>query len=175
MTYLCIFNLRRASSTFLCLFYFDFYQTWLRHNCKYFVKYVRIRSYSGPHSPAFGVNTDEYSVSLRIQSECEKIRTRITPNTDTFYTVKYATKNLFVMFQKSSLYESFWVITGFQSIIHSNSSYYFKSLLSSPKSHRAIKALLEFRNTGLWNSQNMTVFRNNIGFVICRKAFRVLE
>ena len=28
-----------------------------------------------------------YSVSLRIQSECGKIRTRITPNTNTFYTV----------------------------------------------------------------------------------------
>ena len=28
-----------------------------------------------------------YEVSLRIQSECGKIRTRITPNTDTFHTV----------------------------------------------------------------------------------------
>ena len=28
-----------------------------------------------------------YSVSLRIQSECGKMRTRITPNTDTFYAV----------------------------------------------------------------------------------------
>ena len=26
-------------------------------------------------------------VSLRIQSECGKLRTRITPNTDTFYAV----------------------------------------------------------------------------------------
>ena len=46
------------------------------------VKSVRIRSYSGPHSPAFGLR---YSVSLHIQSECGKMRTRITPNTDTFY------------------------------------------------------------------------------------------
>ena len=30
---------------------------------------------------------DRYGVSLRIQSKCEKIRTRITPNTDTFYAV----------------------------------------------------------------------------------------
>ena len=36
------------------------------------VKSVRIRSYSGPY------------LSLRIQSECGKIRTRITSNTDTF-------------------------------------------------------------------------------------------
>ena len=31
------------------------------------------------------LNTVRYSVSLRIQSECGKIRTRTTPNTDTFY------------------------------------------------------------------------------------------
>ena len=49
------------------------------------VKSVRIRSYSGPYFPAFELNTERYSVSLRIQSECCKIRTRITPNTDTFH------------------------------------------------------------------------------------------
>ena len=48
------------------------------------VKSVRIRSYSGPYFPAFGLNTED-TVSLRIQSECGKIRTRITPNTDTFH------------------------------------------------------------------------------------------
>ena len=37
--------------------------------------------------PAFGLNTERYSVSLRIQSECRKMRTKITPNTDTFYAV----------------------------------------------------------------------------------------
>ena len=46
------------------------------------LKSVRIRSYSGPHFPAFGLNTERYGVSLRIQSELGKIRTRITPNTD---------------------------------------------------------------------------------------------
>ena len=51
------------------------------------VKNVRIRSNSGPYFPAFGLNTERYSVSLRIQSECGKIRTRITPNRDTFYGV----------------------------------------------------------------------------------------
>ena len=52
------------------------------------VKSVRIWSYSGPCFPAFGLNTERYSLSLRIQSECGKIQTRITPNTDTFYAVK---------------------------------------------------------------------------------------
>ena len=36
---------------------------------------------------AFGLNTETYRVSLRIQSERGKIRTRKTSNTDTFYAV----------------------------------------------------------------------------------------
>ena len=48
------------------------------------VKSVRIRSYFGPHFPTLGLNTERYGVSLRIQSECGKIRNRITPNTGIF-------------------------------------------------------------------------------------------
>ena len=48
------------------------------------MKSVRIRSYSGPYFPAFGLNTEKYSVYLPIQSECGKIQTKKTPNTDTF-------------------------------------------------------------------------------------------
>ena len=51
------------------------------------VKSVRIWSYSAPHFPAFELNTKRYSISLRIPSKCRKIRTRINPNTDTFYAV----------------------------------------------------------------------------------------
>ena len=51
------------------------------------VKSVRIRSYSVPYFPAFGMHTKRYGVYLSIQSECGKIRTRITPNTDTFHAV----------------------------------------------------------------------------------------
>ena len=51
------------------------------------VKSVRIRSYSGPYFPASGLNTERFGVSLRIRSECGKIRTRRTPNTDNFYAV----------------------------------------------------------------------------------------
>ena len=47
------------------------------------VKIVSIQSYSGPYFTAFELNT----YSVRIQSECGKIRTRITPNTETFYAV----------------------------------------------------------------------------------------
>ena len=45
------------------------------------MKSVHIRSYSGPYFPAFGLNTERYSVEMR------KMRTRITPNTGTFYVV----------------------------------------------------------------------------------------
>ena len=52
------------------------------------VKSVRIRSYSDLHFLTFGLNTEKYSISLRIQSECGKMRTRITPNKETFHAVK---------------------------------------------------------------------------------------
>ena len=48
---------------------------------------VRIWSYSGQHFPAFRLNTERYEVSLRIQSECGKMLTRINPNMDTFNAV----------------------------------------------------------------------------------------
>ena len=51
------------------------------------VKSICIRSYSGSHFPALGLNMDIYSVSLRIQSQCGEMRTRITPTTDTFHAV----------------------------------------------------------------------------------------
>ena len=41
-----------------------------------------------PHFPAFRLNMERYSISSHIQSECGKIRemrTRITPNTYSFY------------------------------------------------------------------------------------------
>ena len=55
------------------------------YQCITLVKSDRTRRYSGLHFPAFGLNTERYSVSLRIHSKCRKMRTRITPNTDTFH------------------------------------------------------------------------------------------
>ena len=51
------------------------------------MKSIRIWSYSGPHFPAFGLNTGRYSVSLCVQSECTKTGSRATPDTDTVYAV----------------------------------------------------------------------------------------
>ena len=45
------------------------------HHC---VKRVRIRSFSGPYFPAVALSTERYGVSLCIQSEFGKIRTRKT-------------------------------------------------------------------------------------------------
>ena len=39
--------------------------------------------------PAFGLNAGRCGVSLRIQSKCGKMRTRKTPNTDTFHVVDF--------------------------------------------------------------------------------------
>ena len=39
-------------------------------------KVSKYGAFSGPYFPAFGLNTDRYGVSLRIQSECGKTRTR---------------------------------------------------------------------------------------------------
>ena len=62
-----------------CSSFFD--EIWKHCHC---VKSVSIRSYSGPHFSAFGLNTERYSVYLCIQSRCWKIWPRTTPNTDTF-------------------------------------------------------------------------------------------
>ena len=43
----------------------------------------------GPYFPVLGLNTVRWSVSPRIQSECEKMWTRKTSNTDTLHLVKY--------------------------------------------------------------------------------------
>ena len=48
--------------------------------CKYGVSVL--------YFPAFGLNTERYRVSLCIQSECAKIRTKIAPNTETFHAVR---------------------------------------------------------------------------------------
>ena len=44
---------------------------------------------------AFELNTERYGVSLHIQSQCWKMPTRITPNTDTFY-AKFSILRLFM-------------------------------------------------------------------------------
>ena len=68
--------------------------------------------FSGPYFPAFRLNTERYSVSLHIHSECRKIQTKITSNTGTFHAVNGSEKiqkSAFVHFLRSEIY-----------IVHSN-------------------------------------------------------
>ena len=51
------------------------------------VKSVLIRTFSGPYFSAFGLNMERHGVSFRIQSEFGKVRTRNTPNINTFHSV----------------------------------------------------------------------------------------
>ena len=78
-----------------------------RNHC---VKSVCIMSYSGLYFPAFGLNTERQSLSLRIQSENEKMRTRIIANTDTFYSVNVQCIN--VSLARMFLVKSFHKIIG---------------------------------------------------------------
>ena len=69
---------------------------------------VRIRSFSGPHFPALGLNMKRY------ESECGKIRTRKNPNTDTFYAVFWSEK----IFKKSLERMIYRMIT--ELLVHKN-------------------------------------------------------
>ena len=54
--------------------------------------------------PTFGLNTERYGASLRIQCECGKKRTRKTPNKDTFHAVLALKKGLLIPFRKLPLF-----------------------------------------------------------------------
>ena len=61
-----------------------------------YVKRFRILSSSGLPFPALRLNTERYSfcsVSVRIQPECGKRRTRITPNTDAMNNIYVSLKD----------------------------------------------------------------------------------
>ena len=71
---------------------------------------------------AFGLNTERYFISLHIQSEYGKMRTRTTPNTDTFHamqvlTIKSVIAKFFIFFLLNMdflvtyyLYIFYWLI-----------------------------------------------------------------
>ena len=51
------------------------------------MKSVRIQSFSGPYFLEFELNRERCGLSLGIHYECGKIRSRKSPNTDTFHIV----------------------------------------------------------------------------------------
>ena len=82
------------------------------------LKSVRIRRFSGPYIPAFRLNTGAYSVSLCIQSKCWKIRTRKTPNTDTFRAVNKQDINHDFFHQKQKHWDQFTFLLLCFSFLH---------------------------------------------------------
>ena len=57
----------------------------------------RSGGFSGPYFPVFGVNTEIYRVTTRINSEYSKIRTRKTPKLDFFRLVINFSNLLFIL------------------------------------------------------------------------------
>ena len=68
----------------------EFYPFSWQHALKGDIKNASKMSFSGPYFHVFGLNTKIYSVSFHIQSECEKMRSRKTPNTDSFHAATVA-------------------------------------------------------------------------------------
>ena len=62
----------------------NFHQLLKLTELEHCVKSARIRSYCGPYFLAFELNSPNFSH----HSECGKMWTRITPNTDTFHAVE---------------------------------------------------------------------------------------
>ena len=57
-------------------------------NTEHCVKNIPYLEFSGPHFPAFTLNTEKYRVSLRFHCKCGKMRNRITLNTEIVYAVE---------------------------------------------------------------------------------------
>ena len=55
--------------------------------------------------PVFGLNMEKYGVSLRIQSKCKKVRTRKTPNTNTFCAVFFSHLDTLAIFTSFCSYQ----------------------------------------------------------------------
>ena len=87
------------------------------------------------HFPAFKLNTDRYTVSLRIQSKYGNMWTRLSPNIDTIYAVSSLAvrkleyndqKNpIFCVFLFLHTYIRIWVLAPFHVIFMPNQLLYF--------------------------------------------------
>ena len=94
----------------------------------HWVKSVRIRSYSGPYFPTFGLNMERYGVS---QFVCGKMRTSITPNTNTFQAVFFFILSAF-FFPWTSLFPNCFFLVLFHSQRHFFFSFSTTGLLYIP-------------------------------------------
>ena len=75
--------------------------------------------FSGPHFPAFGLNTERYSISLRIQSECGKIRTRKNSVFELFSSSAFLINSSYSVFLSASyLLHHLAYLTYFRPMLH---------------------------------------------------------
>ena len=77
---------------------------------KHCVKRVHIRSYFGRHFHAFRLNTERYGVSLRIQSEYRKMRTRNNSVFGHFSRSIYRQTKFFTLLYMRMRYLIFWPV-----------------------------------------------------------------
>ena len=115
---------------------------------------------------------EKYSVSLSIQSVCGKIRTRITPNMDTFHAVLVAYHVcLYIRFEKK-LQINQQLVTLFHLLINNQSHFFIFQRFVSPKVIRTYKLRHEFPNYSSSGSQEITNFQESLE-IRCRTYDRV--
>ena len=123
------------------------------------VKSVRVRSYSSPHFPAFGLHMEKYSVSLSIQSDCGKIRTRITPNMDTFHAVLAACHVcLYIWFEKK-LQINQQLVTLFHLLINNSHTFSSFSVLFHQKWYGSTSYVTSSQTTPVQDLRKLRIFR----------------
>ena len=101
------------------------------------VKSDYIWSFSGPYIPAFGLNTERYS-------ECGKIQSRKTPNTDTFHAVVMLAN----LKENGTFEEKVILINGEQTFSAKNATHFFPILRS--RTDLFVNKILFFLNTVLY-------------------------
>ena len=120
------------------------------------LKSVRIRSFSDPYFPAFGLNTERYSAFLLIQSGYEKTRTRKVPNTDTFHTVIVV--SVWINFLMSGFHKSYILKLTHSWKLQICLSIYDLSVEPNLKGIRVLPAILQEKK---WLEPNLFIWAFN--------------
>ena len=117
------------------------------------VKGVRIQSYFGPHFLAFGLNTERYGVSLRIQSKYGKYLSVFNPNAD------YNNSGYGHFLRSVFSYSVIWISIASTLIIHLD-------LRGSLPPHDLQPTFLSNRNVFAWKQYHMISFFKRLQFHI---------
>ena len=119
------------------------------------MKSICIRSFSGPCFPTFGLSTERYSISLCIQLESGKIRTRKTPHTDT---LRLHSKFGKIRSRKTSNTETYHAVAKFILSVASGKTLTIDGISLSAKNGKISRTLSYFiSSAGYQNPQQMRV------------------